>query len=178
MTVIRNGSKLTPSTVRRLTERELGWVAGLLEGEGSFDRTNRSKKASLRNIRITCSMTDRDVLQRLCRIVGAGTVRGPYANRNNKPMYTVAIIGASAYDLMKQIEPEMGQRRATKIRALLRGFESVRNYVFKLQHVKSGRIETTINLAEWTRQRGLKRPGLDQTLYGNSSNYHGWRRLA
>lgn len=107
--------------MRDMTDIELYWVAGLLEGEGCF---NVSFAGSFR-VTVKCNMTDEDVIRRLHKIVGAGTVRGPVEkkaqNGRGKPQW-IWTLGRTqgAEELMRALHPLMGTRRAAKIDAILR----------------------------------------------------------
>jgi hypothetical protein len=71
-----------PRVLPPLTDVEVAWIAGLLEGEGHF-----APKA------IIVNMTDRDVLERLAALTG-GRLNGPYTYKNrptSKPYYRVWI---------------------------------------------------------------------------------------
>jgi hypothetical protein len=66
-----------------MNDLEVGWLAGILDGEGSF--TAHQEKAKTKNgtvyinnrARIRCQMTDKDVIERLQQVTEAGTVSGP-----------------------------------------------------------------------------------------------------
>jgi hypothetical protein len=178
MSVTSKYTKIDPVQLRRLTPTELAWVAGLLEGEGCF--TRKSRASSPRGIVVMCQMTDCDVLHRLHKIVGAGYFRGPYPNgpRGRLPRYTFQVSGNLAYQLMKQLLPLMCSRRTARIRQLLREYESVRDHVYKLQHVESGRVETTTDIGKWLTKHGMSPNGLYQTLHGRRAACRGWKRLA
>lgn len=60
-------------TLRDFTENEAAWLAGLLEGEGSFI-TLQLPDGRERPI-ISLQMTDQDVVERAAQIVGIGKVR-------------------------------------------------------------------------------------------------------
>ncbi len=101
------------------------WVAGLLEGEGCFliywktSTTGETYPA----YRISCNMTDEDVLQRLSEWTGnVAKITGPYdlGNPKHKPFWRWHIHKrAYVQDLCEKILPYMGERRSAKIRELL-----------------------------------------------------------
>lgn len=69
-----------------MNEVECAWVAGLLEGEGSFvfvGRRDRSRTFP----QINCSMTDEDVIRKLHRFVGVGYVHEDPGNQRQNPNY-------------------------------------------------------------------------------------------
>jgi len=96
------------------------WLAGLLEGEGSFF-ISRSRARNKNRPCVRIEMTDRDVVARAS--VSAGHILG------RKPMavcaqrirngwtqsFRVQWVGGPAIDLMKKIRPYMGIRRGGKI---------------------------------------------------------------
>jgi hypothetical protein len=107
-----------------MSDVEISWVAGLLEGEGSFG-LGAIKSTGVRQIRISCSMTDEDTIQRLMMLTGGGNYnlegrRDPRRVERSKPLYCW-VIGkrADALELMRSIRPYMGQRRGAKIDELL-----------------------------------------------------------
>lgn len=98
---------------------EAAWVAGLLEGEGSFELTD---SANRRRLGVVCAMSDRDVVERLLTVVGAGRiyVRTPQPPRGNKTMYAWTLTNRpEVAQLISEIRPFMGERRSAKIDAML-----------------------------------------------------------
>jgi hypothetical protein len=86
---------------------DLYWLAGLLEGEGCFTYSCSPG--------IQLGMTDRDVVERVARLLERH-VRGPYQYKaNRKPVYYTEVWGIEAINLMGQLRPLMGARRAKKI---------------------------------------------------------------
>lgn len=103
-----------------MTEAELHWVAGLLEGEGCFS----VKVDSYVRLEIRCNMTDEDVIYRLRETVGVGNVRGPIEKRTRngvaKPQWLWTLGRRDgAEELMSLLLPLMGARRSAKIRFAL-----------------------------------------------------------
>lgn len=101
---------------------ELKWLAGYLEGEGYFV-VYRQKGRKHPQCHIGVHSTDRDVIQKVARLIG-GKVYGPYApSRTNfvgsKPRHVTQVYGTKAQRLAKQLLSYMGKRRAAKIRHLL-----------------------------------------------------------
>lgn len=97
-----------------MTESEVAWLAGLLEGEGCFGLTSNKH-----GLRITVGMTDLDTIEKIQRIAG-GNIIGTKNLPNRKPLYTWhASVREVAVDVMLAILPHMGQRRSGKIQELL-----------------------------------------------------------
>ena len=50
-----------------MTDLEIAWIAGILEGEGCFTCDTKTTR-----LRVQCVMTDKDIIDRLHNIVGKG----------------------------------------------------------------------------------------------------------
>ncbi len=119
----------TPSNAK------LAWLAGILEGEGSFcisthryrnkTPTKLSKIYTYRRIKIRLHMTDEDVVRRAHEIAGVGTFHvynvRPRTSMKLKPqMYIWQIsIEKDAATLMKRLKPYMSARRQEQIQTCL-----------------------------------------------------------
>lgn len=115
-----------------MTEVELAWLAGLLEGEGCFRIATNSASSSSPGYRwptIAMNMTDEDVLRRAAQIAAVGKVYGPYGPYKSnpyskKPFWQWHVTKREdALWLMKRLYPHMGQRRQEKIDEILTEFE-------------------------------------------------------
>lgn len=87
---------------------DLVWLAGLLEGEGTFD-LHRGKYA-----RVRVGMSDRDVIGRAATLMGA-KVRLSLKPPPQKAMWHAEMSGPRALALMWELLPLMGARRSAKI---------------------------------------------------------------
>lgn len=99
---------------------DLAWLAGLLEGEGYFCAAsggNNTKPLP----RIVLSMCDEDIVQRAATLMNSkASPPQMFPSRpNNKPICTTTKTGREAADLMIQLLPFMGARRAAQISAVL-----------------------------------------------------------
>jgi len=56
------------------SRENLAWAAGIFEGEGCISVSNDRR----RRLKVSVSMTDRDVIEKFGHIMGLGSVRGPY----------------------------------------------------------------------------------------------------
>lgn len=93
--------------------QELHWLAGLLEGEGSFCKGPPS--APNRPV-VSLHMTDLDIVERVSKIFGRKLWKCKRQKEHHKESYRVAITGKRAVELMKVLEPLMGARRKEQIR--------------------------------------------------------------
>lgn len=97
-----------------MSAAETAWVAGLLEGEGSF-LSWPSGRGGRRTVRISMGTTDLDVLERLRDTVGAGYVKAikPQHNKlGTKPFWHWHLSArADVRELVLRVHPWLGARR-------------------------------------------------------------------
>ena len=106
-----------------LSPESLHWLAGLLEGEGSFLKPPPSKPT---RIILSIEMTDRDVLERAARLLGVSVYDVPPTERTRKwrPSYRVILTNERAARLMRLLRPLMGLRRQQQIDAAITARET------------------------------------------------------
>ena len=102
------------------TSRELSWLAGLMEGEGSFQWKRNNRRGTQYPV-VQLTMTDEDVVKRARQIAGVGTLHGPYDNGpGRKPRYMWCVQKkVDSVGLMMTLYPMMGLRRQARIREIL-----------------------------------------------------------
>lgn len=93
-------------------EYALHWLAGLMEGEGSF---MAGAPSAPNTPRISIAMTDEDVIVHAAALCGVKPQALPSRNENYKNVYRVHVKGRPVVALMKQVYPLMGQRRQQQI---------------------------------------------------------------
>lgn len=97
----------------KISEIELAWLAGLLEGEGSFCKAPPSES---NRPRISLQMTDKDVVEKVAKMFGVAYM---YPRRHVgttwKQCFQVVLRGKRAIELMKHLYPYMGERRKSRI---------------------------------------------------------------
>ncbi len=103
----------TDRRIVRLSERDdVLWLAGLLEGEGTFD-LHRGKYP-----RVRVGMTDRDVIGRAATLMGVSVTtrfhKAPY-----QASFHAEATGAKAVLIMAAVFPHMGSRRSGRIATVL-----------------------------------------------------------
>lgn len=73
------------------TEAEIAWAAGLFEGEGHIGWSNASRDLTgthqRPHARLTLSMSDQDVVEKFCLVVGRGKVSPKVHHRTWKPHF-------------------------------------------------------------------------------------------
>lgn len=106
--------KRNPFTPWPPSDTDLSWLAGLLDGEGSFFKGKNNGLA-----RIECQMTDEDTIAKAARLMGVGYgKRKPLPGR--KTIYRLALTGPRAEIVMRELTPLMGTRRQQQIRDALK----------------------------------------------------------
>lgn len=97
----------------------VAWAAGLFEGEGCIYIGKPYARKSNRKITASLSMSDEDVVNRFCSIVGKGSVirvpKGQY-----KPAFCwVAGKRRDVESILNKFLPYLGERRKAKAREAL-----------------------------------------------------------
>ena len=107
--------------MQTFTENELYYLAGLLEGEGSFcAATNNYGR---RYITIKVKMTDYDIIEWVANKWECNIYTEHFEN-HYKTAYTVQLRRkAECIELLNMIKPLMGRRRAERITEILDEFE-------------------------------------------------------
>lgn len=104
-----------------LPSRELAaWLAGLLEGEGSFGfYSNR--------LGFTLSMTDEDIVRRAAAMVNTTVHKLKKAAEHHKTPYAMAVRGGRAAYYLSELLPLFGARRSLVISEALAHFDARSN---------------------------------------------------
>ena len=92
---------------------DAAYIAGLVDGEGTVSLSRRHA-ADERQLVLSISSTERELLEYVCRVVGAGRITSKRSYRaHHASSFTFAICNRQALDLLKQIAPYMrGYKRA------------------------------------------------------------------
>lgn len=142
--------------------KDIAWIAGLFEGEGSFGNRNGSSPG------MYLQMTDRDVVERAAKILGVDVQR-PYKPRGKatyKQVYGLAVCGSHAIGWMQTIWILMGRRRRERIRQI------VKEWAAKPGPARARRGEIT--MATCHPDRRVRAKGLCVRCYQNQF-MRGWR---
>lgn len=107
-----------------MNPEETAWLAGLLEGEGSFFllRNRVSGKVYLYP-QVIVGMTDRDVIERAA-VMMESSVASVSNGQGRKRIYRAHAVGRKAVRIMRLIRPHMGLRRGKKIDDLLADWDA------------------------------------------------------
>jgi len=97
--------------------KDLLWLAGILEGEGTFALIHHERNVG--TPRVQMRSADRDVIERVVKIVGQGKVGGPYrktgAAPHHAPMWGWIASSKESLKLMSVLFPHMCLRRREQI---------------------------------------------------------------
>lgn len=103
------------------SKEEVAWVAGILEGEGTFGFTDTYSPF------IQIAMTDLDIIERVNNLLSNGesnilVIDG--VTSNHKTQYKIKLHGEYSINWMKLILPFMGNRRTEKINEIFTKYYS------------------------------------------------------
>lgn len=105
-----------------IADANVAWLAGLLEGEGSFTLSHPNSPDRRPQLRVALKMKDKDVVERAAALFpsGSAVIAAPDSRENKSDCWAKSWNGADAAFVMDCILPYMGQRRSAKIRELLK----------------------------------------------------------
>jgi hypothetical protein len=132
---------------------QIAWLAGLLEGEGTFHTSHTGSFY----VRVTLEMTDEDVVRKAAQLMEDAPVSGPRIRKKGlgtKPYYSTSISGYKASRVMAAVLPFMGRRRAAKIRELIHLWEYRPNVIRR----REMRLPPTCHADRKHYSRGLCQP--------------------
>jgi hypothetical protein len=101
-----------PRQIRSIGLLDLHWLAGLLEGEGTFIM---GPPSAPRSPAIALHMTDQDVVERAARLLDCAVNRVPARRDHWSDAYVMRVRGPRAVEWMKRLRPLMGERRRQQI---------------------------------------------------------------
>lgn len=109
-----------------LLDIDLAWLAGLLEGEGSFCWHQTKQRDKHGRPRVQVQMADRDIVERVAKLIG-GNFKGPYGPYGVSKLQTwfAHTSGENAYEVMKAVLPYMGERRSAMIKQHMERYEAI-----------------------------------------------------
>lgn len=106
-----------------ISDNDLHWLAGWLEGEGSFMKGSPSAPSQ---VKVKAEITDEDVVQKASIILGVSYAK---VNRITKPHYkptwTIMVRGSNAIELMHLLRPLMSKRRQQQIDDAIKSYDDL-----------------------------------------------------
>jgi hypothetical protein len=101
-----------PAELPPISQQDLHWLAGLLEGEGTF---LVGPPSAPRTPAVQVSMVDRDIIERAGALLGTAVTVVPSRREGSKTAYCVRVRGARGVLWMHRLRPLMGARRQAQI---------------------------------------------------------------
>jgi hypothetical protein len=104
---------------------DYAWAAGIIEGEGTLSLNKIKARKNSWRVAVTVTMSDFDVIERLHKIFGVGTVRDKAPQQvGYKPLKEWAVQNqAGCLEVLLRIMPYLGQRRLAKAKEMLEYLE-------------------------------------------------------
>ncbi len=160
-----------------MREVDFFWLAGLLEGEGSFLKGPPSKP----NSPIVCvQMTDEDVIFKVSLLFGAKYYKIVRKNKKHKPVYVTKITGLKAVRFMEKVRSLMGTRRQVQIDNALNSYDSSVYYrrYDRLKKLTDEKIEEArlrvaggLSIRKVAKELGVDHETLRQRLRGRKNRF-------
>jgi hypothetical protein len=101
-----------PRPVPAIAPSDLHWLAGLLEGEGTFIA---GLPSAPRTPAVQVSMVDRDILDRVAALLDCTVTVIPARRDGWRTAYCARVRGPRAVEWMRRLRPLMGRRRREQI---------------------------------------------------------------
>lgn len=102
-------------------EIDVAWLAGLLEGEGTF-YVNYTNARRYNYPKIAVNMTDQDVIARAAALFGTSIYTMPMYTEG-KQQWKAQCSGERAARWMRRLRPYLGERRGAKVDEILAAYD-------------------------------------------------------
>lgn len=109
--------------VNKLTLAEAGYIAGLIDGEGTVTLTRRHKNEH-RGLAVTISNTDQELLKEILKMIGTGKVT-IQRNKNGSLGYIYQVYYQQAFDLLAQIFPYLRTYKQKRVKLILGNYKKL-----------------------------------------------------
>ncbi|OOG22830.1 hypothetical protein B1C78_13815 [Thioalkalivibrio denitrificans] len=108
-----------------LRPADAGYIAGLVDGEGTITLTRKHRNEN-RQLALTISSTERTVLEFVKETLGAGKITGKRTVRSHhSPSFTYAVYNRQALQILRQIHPYLRTYKAKRSALILRHYLSL-----------------------------------------------------
>lgn len=154
-----------------MDDKDIAWLAGLLEGEGSFMKGPPSRP---RLPIVILSMTDEDVVLRASKMFGVGYIRSRRGEaRGWKNSFITKVVGKRALLVMKAVYPHMGSRRKKQIEEAFQSYRKESNS--KLSEEVAAEIRRRClgphNVSHLAKEFGVSRAAIRNVRCGKAWNH-------
>lgn len=111
--------------VRKLSEFEKGYLAGIIDGEGTVTLTVK-QKGETRHLAVTVSGTELSLIQYIAKTIGVGMIVSKKVYKeNHPPAYTYSLFSRQALDLLEQITPHLKTYKYRRSKLVLKDYIKV-----------------------------------------------------
>jgi len=108
--------------LRELNDVQIGYLAGLIDGEGTITLTFKDSRA-YRQLVVTISNNELPLLERIIKITGVGTIiKKKPKNKKHFLSYTYRITNRQALELLKKIHPYLMTYKRIRSQMLLKSY--------------------------------------------------------
>ena len=116
---IKKGTAAKYKRTRTLSPVDAAYLAGLIDGEGTIALTRKHREGN-RQLFVSISSTERNILEHVLRTVGAGKITNKRTDRkHHSPSGAYAVANRQALELLKQIVPYLQSYKAERARLVL-----------------------------------------------------------
>lgn len=106
----------------QLTEIEAAYIAGIIDGEGTITLSRKHRNEN-RQLAITISNTEMDLLSFILKTIGAGKITAKRSARpQHMPCFTYAIYNRQALKLLEQVCHHLRTYKARRSQLILRDY--------------------------------------------------------
>ncbi len=113
---------MTYQTVKKLAPRDVGYLAGLVDGEGTITLSRRNLNKH-RALVVTVSNTEMSILRHIQEITGVGKITNKrIAKANHTPSFTYQAANRQALDILKQTAEHLRSYKADRARLALQDY--------------------------------------------------------
>ena len=113
---------MTYQTVKKLAPRDVGYLAGLIDGEGTITLSRRNLNKH-RALVITVSNTEMSILKYVQEITGVGKITNKRITKaNHTPSFTYQVANRQALDILKQTAEHLRSYKADRARLALQEY--------------------------------------------------------
>jgi hypothetical protein len=116
------GIAMTYQTVKELSPLEAGYLAGLIDGEGTITLTRRNLNKH-RALVITVSSTELSILKFVQKITGVGKITNKRITKaNHTPSFTYQVANRQALEILKQTAEHLRSYKVERARLALQDY--------------------------------------------------------
>ena len=108
--------------VKQLSAIDAAYLAGFIDGEGTITLSRKHKNEN-RQLAITISNTERQILEFCLKAIGAGKITNKRTTKSHHtPSFTYAIYNRQALKILEQIEPYLRSYKVKRAQLILENY--------------------------------------------------------